>query len=55
MSLELIITGIAVLVIGGIAVWRSPKTAGEIIGDIISQVWKKRNDIKRNNEDDPRD
>jgi len=52
MDIEAIIFLIIIVGIGGVAVWRDPRSAGQVIRDIFEQFTRreKRNDIKRNDE-----
>jgi len=57
MDSELIIFAAVILIVAVVAVWRDPRSAGQVIKDIFTQFSKreKPNDINRDDEDDPRD
>ena len=53
MDYEFALILLVVFVLGGIAIWRDPRTAGQVIKDIFTQFSKreKPNDFKRDDED----
>jgi hypothetical protein len=53
MDSELIIFAAVILIVAVVAVWRDPRSAGQVIKDIFTQFSKreKPNDFKRDDED----
>ena len=52
MDTELLVIGVVMLVVGVVAVWRDPRAAGKIIGDILDQFKNRRDANERRDDND---